>query len=74
MPAYFKSILGIYRGLRAIQNRQSSYTDRLVQQSTQALIELEVRRTAQKDISPSFLGRAVSSLFLTALWGPLPKL
>ena len=26
MPAYFKSILGIYRGLRAIQNRQSPHT------------------------------------------------
>ena len=34
------------------------------------MMAILVLRTAQKEISPSFLGRAVSSLFLTALWGP----
>jgi hypothetical protein len=29
-----------------------------------------IRRIARKEISLSFLGRAVSSLFLTAFWGP----
>src|SRR5437016_13507965 len=31
---------------------------------------ITVRRTAQNEISPSFLRRAVSSLFLTTLWEP----
>ena len=31
---------------------------------------IALRRIARKEISLSFLGRAVSSLFLTALWGP----